>query len=67
MANKFNHGDIVVLKSGGPPMTVEHVPGERHSFGIFSEYHCRWFRGASQESGQFPEHLLDKFEPPKKA
>ncbi|WP_207079410.1 DUF2158 domain-containing protein [Novosphingobium sp. KA1] len=28
MANKFNHGDVVVMKSGGPPMTVDKVPGD---------------------------------------
>jgi hypothetical protein len=27
MANAFQLGDVVVLKSGGPPMTVDAVPG----------------------------------------
>jgi uncharacterized protein YodC (DUF2158 family) len=28
MANKFKHGDVVVMKSGGPPMTIDKVPGD---------------------------------------
>jgi hypothetical protein len=28
LANKFKHGDVVVMKSGGPPMTVDACPGD---------------------------------------
>lgn len=62
MANKFEKGDIVVLKSGGPPMTVEQVPGER-SFNN-DEYRCCWFKGATAAQGDYPEHVLDKYVQP---
>ena len=62
MANKFSRGELVILKSGGPPMTVDHEPGQA-SYKT-DLYHCRWFKGATEHSGQFGEHLLDKFIPP---
>ena len=69
MANKFNAGDVVVLKSGGPPMTVDKVPGDRPhatSSQILTEYRCEWFRGATAERGGFGEHVLEIYVPPKK-
>jgi uncharacterized protein YodC (DUF2158 family) len=68
MANKFEKGDVVVLKSGGPPMTIDNVPGDLIYDGgpKRRDYHTRWFKGASKESGDFAEHLLDKYEPPAK-
>ena len=68
MANKFKHGDIVVMKSGGPPMTVNKVPGDGRDYGSgkYEEYHCEWFKGATAQKGMFGEHLLEKYEPPKK-
>lgn len=64
MANKFKHGDVVVMKSGGPPMTVDKVPGEMQYHD--DEYRCEWFKGATAQFGNFGEHLLEKYEPPKK-
>jgi uncharacterized protein YodC (DUF2158 family) len=64
MANKFKHGDIVVMKSGGPPMTVDKVPGEI-TFSM-DEYQCEWFKGATAQTGRFGEHLLEAYVPPKK-
>jgi uncharacterized protein YodC (DUF2158 family) len=66
--NLFKHGDVVVLKSGGPPMTVNKVPGEEAYPGSreLTIYECNWFRGASSESGGFAEHLLKGYEAPKK-
>lgn len=69
MPNKFYKGDIVVLKSGGPPMTVDMVPGEmEHKFSTdpLVGYRCEWFKGATAAHGIYGEHLLDKYEPPKK-
>lgn len=69
MANKFNHGDIVVMKSGGPPMTIDKVPGDRvnsYSHDTYKEYHCEWFKGATAQQGTFGEHLLETYVPPKK-
>jgi uncharacterized protein YodC (DUF2158 family) len=70
MANAFKKGDVVVLKSGGPPMTVDVVPGE--SVGILSGlgesdvYVCQWFKGATAERGPYGEHLLEKYIRPAK-
>ena len=54
MADKFKKGDVVVLKSGGPPMTIDETPSDLD----FSEqpqgyYETKWFKGASQEQGRF--------------
>lgn len=57
----FEEGDVVVLKSGGPPMTISSVPVNDRDL-----YNCKWFKGASAESANFKEHVLMKFEPPKK-
>lgn len=72
MANAFNKGDVVVMKSGGPPMTVDKVPGDVKSSGILSaydekytEYRCEWFKGATKHHGLFGQHL-EKYVPPKK-
>jgi uncharacterized protein YodC (DUF2158 family) len=50
---KFQVGDIVRLKSGGPEMTVERAL-------VGSEYRCQWFAGKKLESGDFPEAGLER-------
>lgn len=50
MADAFEPGDLVQLKSGGPRMTVERIvkctgPGEY--------LHCQWFSGEKLEMGDF--------------
>jgi uncharacterized protein YodC (DUF2158 family) len=63
--NLFKHGDIVVLKSGGPPMTVDRVPGQNIGYGSPQEgYRCEWFKGATAAHGTYGEHLLEKYVPP---
>jgi uncharacterized protein YodC (DUF2158 family) len=37
MTGQIQAGDVVVLKSGGPDMTVKWVSGP--------EYYCEWFDG----------------------
>lgn len=69
MANKFKRGDVVVMKSGGPPMTVDQVPGDPIYPGserVRTEYHCEWFKGASAQKGMFAEHLLEMYVKPAK-
>jgi len=67
MANAFNKGDVVVLKSGGPPMTVDGVPGERMiGKKADDDYLCRWFKGATADQGTYGEHLIEKYVPPAK-
>lgn len=58
----YKIGDIVVLKSGGPKMTVT---GTGSSFN--ENISTSWFAGAKREHGQFPAEALEPFvEPPKK-
>jgi len=48
MTNKFSIGDIVILKSGGPDMTVKDVDtGGKYVT-------CQWFSGKKLEQGLFP-------------
>ena len=50
----FNKGDVVVLKSGGPKMTVCGTPGENRS-GFF----CEWFDDNGKlERANFPGEAL---------
>lgn len=54
----FNKGDIVVLKSGGPRMTITSIPNE-HSSGYF----CQWFDDNGQLSkARFPGESLMQIE-----
>jgi uncharacterized protein YodC (DUF2158 family) len=50
---KFVVGDIVMLKSGGPEMTVK----ETLNLEIES-YRCQWFAGKKLDSGVFPADSL---------
>lgn len=58
MANtKFNAGDLVELKSGGPVMTIERV-AISHSGGDIS-YACTWFAGSKENHKVFTEASLE--------
>ena len=56
MAEEWKVGDEVVLKSGGPVMTVVLVQDE--------VIRCQWFHGERLEHGEFPAAALTT--PPKK-
>jgi uncharacterized protein YodC (DUF2158 family) len=65
MANKFNKGDVVVLKSGGVPMTVDGVPGDVLPGGRErEEYRLVWQKGASPQQHAYPEHVLETYVKP---
>lgn len=50
----FKVGDIVMLKSGGPRMTVCGLPRES-----MPRYFCEWFNEDNKlESGNFPQQAL---------
>lgn len=52
MASKFNKGDIVQLKSGGPKMTVDTDESDKGIWAV-------WFAGAKRERAHFSiESLL---------
>lgn len=48
-------GDIVQLKSGGPPMTVTATMGA-------GKFRCSWFAGAKHDAAVFPEAVLEPAE-----
>ena len=53
---KFKVGDIVILKSGGPKMTVEDVEA-------VDTIVCQWFvAGQKLEYGSFPADSLERAE-----
>ena len=51
MANDFKKGDVVVLKSGGPCMTVESI-----NAGMID---CVWFLDKKTLRGSFPAEVLE--------
>jgi uncharacterized protein YodC (DUF2158 family) len=55
MANQFKPGDVVVLRSGGPKMTVMRVG--KDSFDAPSLL-CVWFEGTKREEGRFHADAL---------
>lgn len=58
MAEKFNPGDIVQLKSGGPKMTVTGVRKDSFDQEGKEEVHACWFSGSKLENGSFPFEAL---------
>ena len=54
MPDSFKIGDLVVLKSAGPKMTVTHTEGG-HSGIIIT---TAWFAGSKSEGGRFPVDAL---------
>ena len=48
----FKPGDVVVLKSGGPLMTVEAVEPDR--------VYCIWFEGSAIKRDRFLPAVLEK-------
>jgi uncharacterized protein YodC (DUF2158 family) len=55
---KFNVGDLVILKSGGPVMTVTKVY-DRTLRDEPIEYTCAWFSGKKNENAHFPQDALN--------
>lgn len=54
MADEFNLGDIVKLKSGGPPMTITGIRGDGRNVT------CTWFKSSNESAWQvFPKAALD--------
>jgi uncharacterized protein YodC (DUF2158 family) len=56
--SKFEVGETVKLKSGGPVMTVRFAASATSG-----GYTCQWFAGKKLEQGQFAEESLVKAEP----
>lgn len=52
---KYNPGDLVQLKAGGPKMVIEQF------LGYADAYECTWFAGAKHNQQQFKEEALQKW------
>lgn len=52
---KYQAGDLVQLKAGGPKMVVE----QYHSFG--ENYECTWFAGSKHNNQRFKEEALQLY------
>jgi uncharacterized protein YodC (DUF2158 family) len=57
---KYQVGDIVRLRSGGPEMTVQTLAEDRQ---YNDHYRCQWFAGKKLESGNFQEESLEPVKP----
>lgn len=51
--HKYEKGELVELKSGGPTMTIESL-----SMSGAPRYLCQWFAGKKLYDGHFPEESL---------
>jgi uncharacterized protein YodC (DUF2158 family) len=56
MPNAFNLGDVVKLKSGGPPMTVTAMGRDAHGN---PEVTCSWFNAVKPRSAAWPPEALE--------
>lgn len=56
MSDKIKEGDVVVLKSGGPEMTVSHRNVEDSE-----QWVCVWFEGQNKKIDSFKEKALEKY------
>lgn len=54
-------GDVVILKSGGPPMTVHNI-GDYSNHGINPGVLCVWFDNAKRVEDVFHPNTLERFE-----
>ncbi|WP_187336459.1 DUF2158 domain-containing protein [Novosphingopyxis iocasae] len=65
MADKFQKGDVVVLKSGGVPMTISRCPSDTNDRGKpYGVYLCVWQKGATHTQHPYEEHVLEPFTKP---
>jgi len=63
MVPKFKVGDLVVLKSNGPTMTIEKVAVNINTQEFVGTYRCQWFAGKKLDTGSFPEDSLEAYTP----
>ncbi len=56
-----NLGDVVYLKSGGPPMTVTEILPRPDQSG--TDVGLKWFGGGSMSAGTFPANSLVPVDP----
>lgn len=59
---KFKIGDVVILKSGGPPMTVHNCGDYSQSGGPNAGVLCVWFNNAQKVEDVFHEDSIEEYE-----
>lgn len=61
MSSKFKPGDKVVLKTGGPIMTIKNYAVKHSTSGnepIMDKYECGWSDGKKMQQAVFIEDVL---------
>lgn len=58
-------GDVVILKSGGPTMTVVSVGDFMMSAGLNPGVLCVWFSKEDRNESVFHPDALQRYEPPR--
>ncbi len=61
MLNKFEVGDVVRLKSGGPLMTVNQLWRRGSDFKL-NEVECKWFEKTELHTDHFVTSTLEKID-----
>jgi uncharacterized protein YodC (DUF2158 family) len=61
MSDSLKYGDVVMLKSGGPEMTVAYKGNDAGD-----KFGCYWFDRNDVKEHVFPAEALKKIEPQKK-
>jgi uncharacterized protein YodC (DUF2158 family) len=56
---KFQPGDVVELKSGGPQMTIVKPDQQKGD----DYYLCTWFKDDMPQYNSYPAAVLDKYTP----
>ncbi|EMP1177121.1 DUF2158 domain-containing protein [Morganella morganii] len=59
----YGIGDLVVIKSGGPTMTIEKPICHASQGHFLGTYKCQWFAGKKLDTGIFPENSLEIYVP----
>jgi uncharacterized protein YodC (DUF2158 family) len=57
---KFKLGDVVILKSGGPEMTISEVKQSITDETFTGYYICVWFKDKAVQTGTFQEEILEE-------
>lgn len=60
MENDFKVGDVVILKSGGPRMTIEGI--DKYGLSTVKKALCTWFDGNKKVSEIFTMEAIELYD-----
>jgi uncharacterized protein YodC (DUF2158 family) len=60
MAQNFKKGDVVILKSGGPLMTIHNL-GQYTMAGVENGALCIWFDGPKRQEAVFDVEAIQHY------